>query len=103
MSADGVEHVQSGVMLAKDQKFYADLSGTSTIQQRVRVHPTLTAVAVDRSTGAFETMRTLAAPAARGWEYLTGDLVDWAGELAEIPELLRRRSRRPRCRPGAMT
>ncbi|MEJ7772043.1 MAG: DNA gyrase modulator, partial [Geodermatophilaceae bacterium] len=29
MSADGVEHVQAMVLLAKDQKFYADLSGTS--------------------------------------------------------------------------
>ena len=100
MSADGVEHVQSMVMLAKDQKFYADLSGTSAIQQRVRVHPALTAVAVDRSTGAFETMRTLAPPAARGWEYLTGDLVDWAGELTEIPELLREKIKAPSVEAG---
>ncbi|MEJ7771446.1 MAG: TldD/PmbA family protein, partial [Geodermatophilaceae bacterium] len=100
MSADGVEHVQSMVLLAKDQKFYADLSGTSTIQQRVRVHPQLTAVAVDRSSGAFETMRTLAAPAARGWEYLTGDLWDWSGELAEIPELLREKIKAPSVQAG---
>ena len=36
----------------RENKFYADLAGTSTTQQRVRVQPELTAIAVDRSTGA---------------------------------------------------
>jgi TldD protein len=38
--------------------------------------------------GRFETMRTLAPPAGRGYEYLTGTGWDFAAELAEIPELL---------------
>jgi TldD protein len=33
-------------------------------------------------------MRTIAPPAGRGWEYLTGDHHDWERELAELPELL---------------
>lgn len=39
-SADGVEHAQASCLMAKDQKFYADLSGTVTTQQRVRCTPT---------------------------------------------------------------
>ena len=39
MAADGVEHVQTGCMLVKEQKYYADTAGTRTRQQRVRLHP----------------------------------------------------------------
>ena len=30
------------------------------------------AVGIDKESGRFDTMRTLAAPVGRGWEYLTG-------------------------------
>ncbi|MCW2584013.1 MAG: putative Zn-dependent protease-like protein [Klenkia sp.] len=100
LAADGVEHVQSDVMAVKEQKWYADTAGTRTRQQRVRIHPTFTALTVDRSTGAFESMRTLAPPAGRGWEYLTGDSWDWRGELAEIPELLREKTKAPSVEAG---
>src|SRR6185312_13837772 len=56
MAADGVEHVQSGCMHVKEQKYYADTAGTRTRQQRVRIHPEFTALTVDRGTGAFESM-----------------------------------------------
>ena len=36
------------------------------MQQRVRVHPTATAVAINQETGEFDTMRTLAPPTGRG-------------------------------------
>ncbi|CAB4918817.1 TldD/PmbA family protein [Klenkia terrae] len=100
LAADGVEHVQSDVMHVKEQKYYADTAGTRTRQQRVRIHPTFTALTVDRATGAFESMRTLAPPAGRGWEYLTGDTWDWRGEIAEIPELLREKTKAPSVEPG---
>ncbi len=83
-----VAHADASVAAVQEDKFYADLAGTTTTQERVRVHPGATAVAVDRSSGAFETMRTLAPPAGRGWEYLTGTGWDWDGELAEMPDLL---------------
>ena len=54
-------------MLVKEQKYYADTAGTRTLQQLVRIHPEFTALTVDRSTGSFESMRTLAPPAGRGW------------------------------------
>jgi TldD protein len=99
LAADGVEHVQTSVLQVKEQKFYADTAGTRTRQQRVRVHPEITALTVDRTTGTFESMRTLAPPVGRGWEFLTGngagDGWDWRGELAEIPELLREKVAAP--------
>jgi TldD protein len=100
IAADGVDHVQSGCMHVKEQKYYADTAGTRARQQRVRIHPEFTALTVDRSTGQFESMRTLAPPVGRGWEYLTGRAWDWRGELAEIPELLREKIKAPSVEPG---
>ncbi|WP_040338774.1 TldD/PmbA family protein [Candidatus Blastococcus massiliensis] len=100
LAADGVEHVQSSCMHVKEQKYYADTAGTRTRQQRVRIHPEFTALTVDRATGQFESMRTLAPPVGRGWEYLTGTGWDWRAELAEIPELLREKTKAPSVDPG---
>ena len=100
LAADGVEHVQGSCMHVKEQKYYADTAGTRTRQQRVRIHPEFTALTVDRGTGAFESMRTLAPPVGRGWEYLTGTGWDWRGELAEIPELLTEKTKAPSVEPG---
>ncbi len=100
LAADGVEHVQTSCLHVKEQKYYADTAGTRTRQQRVRIHPEFTALTVDRSTGAFESMRTVAPPAGRGWEYLTGTGWDWRGEIAEIPELLREKTKAPSVQAG---
>ena len=100
MAADGVEHVQATCMLVKEQKYYADTAGTRTRQQRVRIHPEFTALTVDRATGQFESMRTLAPPVGQGWEYLTGTAWDWTTELAEIPELLREKTKAPSVQAG---
>jgi len=85
---DGVDHADAAVLAVQEDKFYADLAGTTTVQERVRVHPTATAVSVNKETGEFETMRTLAPPSGRGWEYLTGTGWDWDTELAALPGLL---------------
>ena len=95
LAADGVDHVQASLLQVLENKFYADLAGTVTTQQRVRMHPELEATAVDRSRGTFEQMRTNAPPTARGWEYMTGDTWDWAGELARIPEWLTEKAKAP--------
>jgi TldD protein len=100
LAADGVEHVQTSCMLVKEQKYYADTAGTRTRQQRVRLQPEFTALTVDRATGSFESMRTLAPPAGRGWEYLTGTGWDWPRELAELPELLREKTKAPSVTAG---
>ncbi|MEU7106859.1 TldD/PmbA family protein [Streptomyces sp. NPDC046215] len=99
LAAPGVAHTDATLMTAQENKFYADTAGTTTTQQRIRLHPQLTAVAVD-GTGGFDSMRTLAPPAGRGWEYLTGTGWDWDAELAEMPALLAEKMRAPSVRAG---
>ncbi|WP_232661320.1 TldD/PmbA family protein [Pseudonocardia sp. TRM90224] len=101
LAADGIDHVRAGVAQVRENKFYADLTGTSTIQQRVRIAPTFDATSVDRASGGFESMRTIAPPTGRGWEYLTGEGWDWDAELATVPELLAEKIKAPSVVAGA--
>ncbi|MEX2982179.1 TldD/PmbA family protein [Streptomyces sp. C36] len=101
LAADGVDHADATLTTVHENKFYADTAGTTTTQQRVRLHPQLTAVAVDPATGDFDSMRTLAPPTGRGWEYMTGaGGWDWDAELAEMPELLAEKMRAPSVEAG---
>lgn len=100
LGAEGVAHADASLLAVQENKFYADSAGTGTTQQRVRLHPELTAVAVDPVTGDFDSMRSLAPPAGRGWEYLTGGHYDWDGELARIPEHLSEKMRAPHVEAG---
>jgi TldD protein len=98
LGADIVRHVDAHIKQVRETKFYADLGGTTTTQQRVRLQCQLTAVWVDDS-GRFETMRTIAPPVGRGWEYLTSGY-DWDGQLAELPEWLAEKAQAPSVEPG---
>jgi TldD protein len=104
LASDAVSHVDASLLQVKECKFYTDGATTAT-QQRVRLHPSLTAVAV-AADGRFETMRTLAPPVGRGYEYLAGaggagaGGWDWAAELAEFPELLAAKLTAPSVQPG---
>ncbi|MFD7669090.1 TldD/PmbA family protein [Streptomyces sp. NPDC059788] len=100
LAAPGVAHADASLMTVQENKFYADTAGTGTTQQRVRLHPQLTAVAVDPSSGEFDSMRTLAPPVGRGWEYLTGDHYDWDTELEQLPPHLAGKLRAPGVEPG---
>jgi TldD protein len=97
LAAPQVNHVDAHVLTVRENTFYADLAGTVSTQQRVRLHPQITAVAVDQSTGTFETMRTTAPPVGRGWEYLEDPTAgwDWDDELAQLPEWLGERVAAP--------
>lgn len=101
-AADGVDHVSAAVLQVKEQTYYADTAGTVLTQQRVRLHPQLEAITVDSAAGVFETMRTLAAPAGRGWEYVTGADGVWDSddELARIPGWLAEKVKAPTVSPG---
>jgi TldD protein len=95
---DDVDHVDVHLQQALENKFYADLSGTTTTQQRVRLQPQVTGTRVDPG-GGFETMRTVAPPVGRGWEYLrTG--WDWDDELAQLPERLVEKAKASSVEPG---
>ena len=95
-----VDHVSARVLCVVEDKHYADLSGTVTTQRRVRIHPVVEAVAVDAASGSFESMRTLAPPVGRGWEYTAGEGWDFAAELETLPELLAEKVASPSVEAG---
>jgi TldD protein len=86
LRARGVSHTSASLWAVQENKYFANLAGTTTTQQRIRLQPQLTAVSVGEH--GFATMRTLAAPAGRGWEYLAGAGHDFDAEIAELPEQL---------------
>ena len=106
LAHDRIEHADTSLHQVRECKFYAD-GATTALQQRVRLHPVVTAVAVEPG-GRFETMRTLAPPTGRGLEYLGGS--PWAGpgatawdfpaELAQMPGLLAGKLAAPSIRAG---
>jgi TldD protein len=103
LARDGIDHVDASLLQVKECKFYSDGATTAT-QQRVRLHPSLTAVAVPAD-GRFETMTTLAPPVGRGYEFLdpagpADGRWDFAAELAEMPELLAAKLAAPSVEPG---
>jgi TldD protein len=60
-----VDHATASVGQVQENKYYADLAGTVTTQQRVRVDPE--AMAMGAGADTFDSMRTIAPPAGRGW------------------------------------
>ena len=100
LSADGVDHVDAHLTHVRENKFYADTAGTSTTQQRVRLQAQFTAVHVDQAAGTFFSMRTLAPPVGRGWEFLTGTGWDFDREVDELPGLLAEHVKAPSVEAG---
>jgi TldD protein len=105
LGRDGIAHVSAEVLSVGEETFLADLSGTRATQKRVRLHPQIEALALDDV--GFETMRTLAPPVGRGWEYLTGGAGgpgqggwDWDDELAKLPALLAEKLASPSVEAG---
>ena len=114
LDAPGVDHSEAAVLAVVEDKYFAGLAGTVTTQRRVRVRPVFEAFAVDSETGSFESMRSIAPPAGRGWEYTAGNGGtashnggkggqggwDWDSELARVPELLAEKMRSPSAEAG---
>ena len=98
LAAPGVNHAKAMLGYVHENKHFANLAGTSTTQQRVRIQANLTAVSVGDH--GLTTMRTLAPPTGRGWEYLNGSGWDFDTEVAEIPELLAAQAAAPSVAAG---
>jgi TldD protein len=85
-----VAHTSASLLAVSEETYLADLNGTRATQQRVRLQCQLEALAL--SEARFETMRTIAPPVGRGWEYLTGPVSEgnwnWDAEIDQIPEQL---------------
>lgn len=97
---EGVAHVDASLIQVLEETYYADSSGSAINQQRIRLHPELTAMIENSDSGGVASLKTLAPPCARGWEYLAGEGWDWETELAEIPDRLRAKAAAPTVRPG---
>ncbi|GAB3246514.1 TldD/PmbA family protein [Alteromonas gracilis] len=94
-----VEHARAHLQQVHENKFYADLAGSRITQQRVRIEPEVEAYGTDAASGVFDSMRTIAPPVGRGWEYLSGGY-DFDAALAELPDLLGEKLTAPGVDPG---
>jgi TldD protein len=99
VTADAVDHASAGLLQVQENKFYTDLAGTATTQQRIRIQPHVEAFGSrgDR----FDSMASLAPPVGRGWEFVVGDDGwDFDAELAELPGLLAEKLAAPSVEAG---
>jgi TldD protein len=97
-----VDHATAYVLQVQENKYYADLAGTRTTQQRVRMQPGFEAMGAGADT--FDSMASIAPPVGRGWEYVTGTAADgawdWDAEIDEVPELLAEKLKAPSIEAG---
>ncbi|MDQ6935294.1 MAG: TldD/PmbA family protein [Actinomycetota bacterium] len=101
IEAPGVEHASGSLQQVQENKFYADLAGTTTTQQRIRLMPQVEIFGSDHSSGRFDSMATVAPPVGRGWEFLADGGYDFETELQQLPELLAEKLSAPSVQPGA--
>lgn len=99
LASGKVDHVDFEIRLVLENKYFANLDGSSITQQRVRVDGDFAAVKIDHETGAFESMRSCALPQGRGWEHFASGY-DFMGQAEEIPNLLEEKMRSPSVTPG---
>jgi len=97
-----VDHASAYLRQVQENKYYADLAGTRTTQQRVRLQPGFEAMGAGADT--FDSMASIAPPVGRGWEYLLNGPedggYDWDQELDEVPELLAEKLKAPSVEAG---
>ncbi len=95
-----VQHASASLQQVQENKYYADLAGTRTTQQRIRLQPAFEAMGSDAGTGHFDAMRTIAPPVAHGFEFLSDGLWDWDSELLQAPDLLAEKLKATTVDPG---
>ncbi|WP_232676832.1 TldD/PmbA family protein [Nocardioides sp. R-C-SC26] len=93
-----VDHARAFVHHVLENKYYADLAGTRTTQQRVRIMPGFEAMGAGAD--VVDSMASIAPPAGRGWEYVLAGPHDWDAELEAVPELLAEKLKAPSVEPG---
>ncbi|MGH3360892.1 MAG: TldD/PmbA family protein [Nocardioides sp.] len=93
-----VDHATAHLLQVQENKYYADLTGTRTTQQRIRMQPGFEAMGTGADT--FDSMASIAPPAGRGWEYVTDGSYDWDDEINQVPELLAEKLKSPSVEAG---
>ncbi|MFA6299534.1 MAG: TldD/PmbA family protein [Nocardioides sp.] len=94
-----VDHASAYLLQVQENKYYADLHGTRTTQQRVRLQPGFEAMGTGADT--FDSMASIAPPVGRGWEYLSDGSYDWDEEIEQVPELLAEKLKAPSVEAGS--
>jgi TldD protein len=102
-SFGGVQHTDASFMAVDEATLLLTSGGTRVSQRKTRVHADITALGGNERTGVIDTMRSLAPPTARGFEYLRGDGWDWDSEIESMPALLVEKLAAPSVRPGSAT
>jgi len=97
-----VDHASADLQQVLENKYYADLAGTRTTQQRVRLQPGFEAMGSGADT--VDSMASIAPPVGRGWEYVVGGAGsggwDWDDEIEQVPELLAEKLKAPSVEAG---
>ena len=97
-----VDHASAFLLQIQENKYYADLTGTHTTQQRIRMQPGFEAMGAGADT--FDSMASIAPPVGRGYEYLTEGTnaggYDWDDEIEQVPELLAEKLKAPSIEAG---
>ncbi len=88
MKADHVQYVFSALFFVKDERNYANTDGSVIRQDIVRSWPLMQITAVSPDFSDFQNRGNVAAPMARGWEYvldcdLAGNAQKWGEEAAQ--------------------
>ena len=100
LEAEGVDHATASLQQVQENKYYADLAGSSITQQRIRLEPDVEIHGTDEKSGVFDSMRTLSPPVGKGWESMSDGSFDFDAERAELPELLRAKLAAPSVEAG---
>jgi TldD protein len=98
-----VLHTDASFMAVTEETLLVTSEGTCVSQQKTRVQSEISALGANSNTGVIDTMRTIAPPTARGWEYVVGDHWDWDAELADLPDHLAGKLAAPSVSPGRST
>jgi TldD protein len=67
----GAGFINSSILAVDEQKYFASTDGSYIDQDVHRIYPNFIVTKIDKSTGKFETRRSLSSPVGMGYEYLT--------------------------------
>lgn len=67
----GASFINSSILAVNEQKYFASTDGSYIDQDVHRIYPNFIVTKIDKTTGKFETRRSLSSPVGMGYEYLT--------------------------------
>ncbi|MFA5891096.1 MAG: TldD/PmbA family protein [Actinomycetota bacterium] len=98
LASGKVQHASGRLSQVMENKYFSSLTGARITQQRVRLESEVEATRIAPD-GEFDTMRTVAPPAGRGWEHCAR-VYDYATDVEAIPDLLEEKMRARSVEPG---